>query len=207
MWIRSNDFSNDEPIPGTNAFCVPDQDAHATFGPNQSPHLEWGDAPDGTRSFALLAIDVDVPTVGDDVNKEGIEVSYDLERTDFTHWAIVDIDPNITGFARGEHSSGVTERGKPGASGRPKEGVNDYTNWFAGDPDMEGTYKGYDGPCPPWNDARVHRYVFTLYAMDVETLSLQDDFTASDVETAAEGHILDRASLTGTYTLNQRLIG
>ena len=32
---------------------------------------------------------------------------------------------------------------------------------------MFGDYYGYDGPCPPWNDELVHRYVFTLYALDV----------------------------------------
>jgi phosphatidylethanolamine-binding protein (PEBP) family uncharacterized protein len=39
--------------------------------------------------------------------------------------------------------------------------------WFAGDNDMRGDYYGYDGPCPPWNDEIVHRYVFTLFALDV----------------------------------------
>ena len=42
---------------------------------------------------------------------------------------------------------------------------------------MSGDYFGYDGPCPPWNDALVHRYVFTLYALDVATLGLQGPFT------------------------------
>ena len=35
---------------------------------------------------------------------------------------------------------------------------------------MFGDYYGYDGPCPPWNDELVHRYVFTLYALDVPRL-------------------------------------
>jgi len=28
-------------------------------------------------------------------------------------------------------------------------GINDYTGWFAGDPEMAGNHGGYDGPCPP----------------------------------------------------------
>ena len=52
-----------------------------------------------------------------------------------------------------------------------RQGVNSYTSWFASDHDMSGDYFGYDGPCPPWNDALVHRYVFTLYALDVATLA------------------------------------
>jgi len=31
---------------------------------------------------------------------------------------------------------------------------------------MKGTYFGYDGPAPPWNDSVVHHYAFTLYAVD-----------------------------------------
>ena len=37
---------------------------------------------------------------------------------------------------------------------------------------MGGTYRGYDGPAPPWNDQRVHRYHFTLFALfDVGTVT------------------------------------
>ncbi len=37
---------------------------------------------------------------------------------------------------------------------------------------MAGAYHGYDGPYPPFNDARVHRYVFTVVALDTDTLGL-----------------------------------
>ena len=67
---------------------------------------------------------------------------------------------------------------------------------------MEGTYRGYDGPCPPWNDAIAHRYVFKVYALDCATLELPDSFTVADVETAAKSHILASAELTGLYSLN-----
>lgn len=207
MWLRSDDFSDGEPIPGDNAFNVIDPVDHARFGGNKNPHLEWGDVPDGVRSFALLVIDVDVPTSPEDVNQEGREVPADLPRTDFTHWALVDIDAGTRSVEKGAHSDGVTPKGKSGDSNRPLEGVNDYTGWFSGDPEMGGTYKGYDGPCPPWNDSLVHHYVFTVYALDVDSLDLSGDFTAADVEEAMEGHIIDSARLTGTYTLNPRLAG
>lgn len=170
-----------------------------------NPELEWGDVPDGVRSFALLLIDVDVPTSADDVNKEGREVPEDLPRADFTHWALIDLDSDARSLERGAYSNGVTRRGKPGLSNRPREGVNDYTSWFAGDPDMEGTYRGYDGPCPPWNDSLIHHYVFTLYAFDIPTLGLSGEFTATDVKDSMEGHLVDSAAITGTYTLNPRL--
>ncbi|MEX0795289.1 MAG: YbhB/YbcL family Raf kinase inhibitor-like protein [Acidimicrobiia bacterium] len=207
MWLRSDDFSDGEPIPGDNAFNVIDPDDHARFGGNKNPHLVWGDAPENVRSFALLVIDVDVPTSPDDVNQEGREVPADLPRADFTHWALVDIDAGTRSLERGAYSDGVTPKGKSGRSDRPREGVNDYTGWFSGDPEMGGTYKGYDGPCPPWNDSIIHHYVFTLYALDVDSLGLSADFSAADVRSAMEGHILDSARLIGTCTLNPRLAG
>ncbi len=207
MWLKSDDFSDGAKIPGDYALCVIDPESHVRFAQNQNPHLEWGDVPDGVLSFALLVIDVDVPTSPDDVNQEGREVPSDLARTDFTHWALVDLESAIRSVERGAFSDGVTPRGKSGLTNRPREGVNDYTGWFSGDPEMGGTYKGYDGPCPPWNDSIIHHYIFTLYALDVESLGLSGDFSATDVEIAMEGHIIDSAQLTGTYSLNPRLAG
>jgi len=205
MWIRSDDITDGEPIPGENALCVIDPDTHVTFAPNLNPHLEWGDVPEGVKSFALLVIDVDAPSSRDDANQEDSEVPAELLRVDFSHWVLVDLDPDTTTLPRGAYSDGVTHRGKSGLSGRPKEGINDYTSWFAGDPDMDGIYKGYDGPCPPWNDSLVHHYQFTVYAIDVESFGLSGDFTAGDVKQAAEGHTLASSTITGTYTLNPRL--
>jgi len=54
---------------------------------------------------------------------------------------------------------------------------------------------GYGGPAPP--DKR-HTYVFKLYALDTD-LDLPDKSTKADVEKAMEGHIVDQATLTGTY--------
>lgn len=207
MWLRSDDFENNGPIPGDNALAVIHPETKVTFSANRNPHLEWGDVPDGVESFALLVIDVDVPSSGEDVNQEGREVPADLPRTDFTHWVLVDIDPATRSIEHGAFSDGVTPHGKEGLAGRPKEGINDYTSWFSGDPDMEGTFRGYDGPGPPWNDSIVHHYYFTLYALDIPTLELTDDFDAAEVKDVIEGHVLDSAELVGTYTLNPRVAG
>ena len=83
-----------------------------------------------------------------------------------------------------------------------RQGINDYTGWFAGDKDMAGNYFGYDGPCPPWNDAIPHRYVFTLFALDVARLDVGGVFTGTDARKAMAGHVLDQAVVTGRYTLN-----
>ena len=71
---------------------------------------------------------------------------------------------------------------------------------------MKGNYYGYDGPCPPWNDSIVHHYVFTVYALDVERLEVKGEATPENVEAALKGHVLAEAKLTGTYSLNPRLV-
>lgn len=202
MRLTSPNFSDGDPLPGANAFAVPDPDEHISFAANRNPALEWEDVPEGTRSFALLCIDGDAPSVGDDVNQEGRQVPADLPRVDFVHWVLVDIPADMRSLEEGAFSEGVTARGKPGLSEGMREGVNDYTGWFAGDPDMAGTYKGYDGPCPPWNDSIVHHYVFTLYALDVDSVPVEGEFTAEEVKAAIAPHVLAEATLTGTYSLN-----
>jgi Raf kinase inhibitor-like YbhB/YbcL family protein len=91
---------------------------------------------------------------------------------------------------------------KNGTEHQLRQGVNDYTSWFAGDPDMAGEYFGYDGPCPPWNDERVHTYVFTIYALDIPQLPLDGSFTCAEARLALTGHILDEAQIFGVYSLN-----
>lgn len=207
MHLMSSSFDDGDAIPAEYAFCVPEASAHATFGANRNPHLRWNDVPEGTLSLALICSDDDAPTVPDDVNQEGREVPADLPRGEFFHWVAVDIPSDRTEVEPGEFAAGVVPHGKPSHVGPDgiRQGRNDYTGWFEGDPAMEGVYHGYDGPCPPWNDARVHRYTFTVYALALDHCQLPASFTGPDVRDAIHGHVLATASLMGTYTLNPRL--
>jgi len=207
MQASSSSFHPNAPIPDTFAFCVSDPDTHATFAPNRNPDLRWSDLPEGTRSLAIVCHDPVAPTKPDDVNQEGREVPPDLPRTDFFHWVLVDLDPTMAGIDEGSCADGVVPRGKGRNAPFGRHGLNDYTGWFAGDPDMNGQYYGYDGPCPPWNDSLVHQYLFTVYALDVERLDVDGAFTGADVRAAVEGHVIGQASISGTYTLNPRLSG
>jgi Raf kinase inhibitor-like YbhB/YbcL family protein len=130
-------------------------------------------------------------------------VSADLPRADFYHWVLYDIDPNITEIAAGAASDAVTPKGKS-ADQTPVgvTGVNDYTSWFAGDPDMGGSYCGYDGMGPPWNDERMHGYRFRVYALDVPSLGLSGAFAGPDVFGAMKGRVLARAEIVGLYAIN-----
>jgi hypothetical protein len=158
----------------------------------------------GVKSFAIICHDPDVPSRGDDVNKEGRVIPKSLPRIDFFHWVLVDLPPSMVGVTAGEFSSSVVPRGKPGP-GAPhgaRHGINDYTGWFDRDKDMAGDYYGYDGPCPPWNDEIPHRYTFTVFALDVARLPLEGRFDGHAARKAIQGHVLAQAAITGRYTLN-----
>ncbi len=207
MKLTSSDFSDNQPIPSEFAFGQKDPENHFRLSDNRNPQLAWSDVPEGCQSLALLCVDPDAPTVADDVNQEGRTVSKDLARGDFVHWVLVDIPATVFEIEARQCSDGVTAGGKQAPSGPEgsRQGMNDYTSWFASDEAMKGTYFGYDGPAPPWNDERVHRYCFELYALDVPRCSVEGTFDRQDVMNAIEGHILAKAELTGTYTLNPNL--
>jgi len=208
MELRTSSFEDGGPIPARYAFAEPDPEEKVTLSDNVNPALSWSDVPAGTKSFALICHDYDVPSQGDDVNQEDREVPADLPRVDFFHWVVVDLPPDLRSIDEGEFASGVEAGGKEGGEGPHgcREGRNDFTGWFEGDEDMGGQYHGYDGPAPPWNDSIVHHYVFTLYALDIESTPVSGSFTGHEVRDAIEGHVLAEASITGTYTQNPRLI-
>ena len=210
MWLRSDDFDHGGPIPERHAMGKHHPDTNATFSDNINPNLSWGDLPAGTESLALIMVDTCAPTVGDDVNQPGRTVPRDLPRANFYHWVVVGLEPAAGQITAGSHAAGVVPGGKsavleavaPTEWAGSRQGLNSYTDWFAGDTQMSGSYFGYDGPFPPWNDELTHQYEFTMYALDARVGELPEAFTARDVMAAMEGHVLDSATLTGTYRIN-----
>lgn len=200
MRIHSDSFEHRGAIPAEFAMGAADG-----FGGNRSPHLAWDDVPDGTQSFALLCIDADAPTDPSLAGKDGVEIPVDHPRGDFVHWAMADVPAGTRELAAGSAGDGVVKGGKASPSGPAgaRQGLNDYTGWFAGDADLGGDYLGYDGPYPPPNDLRVHRYFFRVFALDVARLDLPSKFTAGDVLRAMQGHVLAEAAIYGTYSLNE----
>ncbi|MFB6151324.1 MAG: YbhB/YbcL family Raf kinase inhibitor-like protein [Haloarculaceae archaeon] len=89
------------------------------------------------------------------------------------HWVVWNIEPDI---------EAIPEDWDVGASDAT-EGRNDYGE------------TGWGGPNPP---DREHTYRFLLYALDT-TLGLGHDATKDDLYDAAEGNVVGKAHLEGTY--------
>ncbi len=205
----SDSFADGQRIPEVYAFAKidPSGKEHTLPGGDRNPEISWDSVPAGTQSLIILCQDHDVPADFSKANKEGETIPVDAPRRTFHHWTLVDISPETSNIPAGFLSNGITPRGKrgPACADGMRQGLNDYTFSFEDDPEMRGKYYGYDGPCPPWNDERVHKYVFTVYAVDFPMLPLQGDFTADEVLKAMDGHILGQCSIVGTYTLNPEL--
>ncbi|MDR3517151.1 MAG: YbhB/YbcL family Raf kinase inhibitor-like protein [Azospirillaceae bacterium] len=191
-------------LPDQAAFCPPASSATK----NISPAVKWSAGPNGTRSYALLMVDPDVPQDFSQINKAGTVISTDAARITLHHWVLVDIPTTIRSLSSGVESEGLVPHGKPvGETGHGRRGANVYTSFLASNPEMAGTYGGYDGPCPPVNDERPHDYVVKVFALDVPSLRLTGAFDGPSAEKAMHDHVLAQGEAIATYTLNPRLMG
>lgn len=100
----------------------------------------------------------------------------------FWHWVLVNLPPNVTELPRGYGSGGNLP---PGAF----HVAND-----AGE-------SGYTGPFPPEGD-RPHRYVFTVHAIDVDKLDVEESARPAVVGFNLAFHTLARASLRPTFKVS-----
>lgn len=94
----------------------------------------------------------------------------DPDGRDWVHWLQFNIPAKTTSL--------------PESIGGPSVGVKG-VNDFGG--------LGYGGPCPP---SGTHRYIFSLYALDV-TLSLSEGASRTQFESAIAGHVLGKTQLAG----------
>ncbi len=101
----------------------------------------------------------------------------DAPRATWVHWVIFNIPGDADALSENVPKRGVLGDGTA-------QGRNDFGRI------------GYGGPSPP--PGRPHRYFFKIYALDIE-LPLEAGATKSDVEAAADGHILAKAELMGLY--------
>jgi Raf kinase inhibitor-like YbhB/YbcL family protein len=203
MQLRSDSFFPYDFADFRLAFSKPNGSGQSMFSQNRNPHLSWTGVPAGTQSFVLLAWDSDAPTVPGTVNQPNQTVPIDQQRADFFHWVLINLPANMTSIAEAVQA-GVVPHGKaqvPSPYGG-KQGLNDFTGWFAGDPGMAGDYAGYDGGSPPWNDERVHGYTLGIYALDVtELFPAGSRFFGPEVRDLMNGHVIGRSELHFQYTV------
>lgn len=98
----------------------------------------------------------------------------------FTHWTVYNISPSISALHEGLQKT--EELHDPF---RIDQGINSFGN------------VGYDGPKPPTGDL-AHRYIFTLFALDIESLA-SPKADMKTVHDRMKDHILKTAQLTGRY--------
>jgi Raf kinase inhibitor-like YbhB/YbcL family protein len=90
----------------------------------------------------------------------------------WTHWILFNIPPNVSKL--------------DGGTAIPQGAATALNSW---------NNATYQGPCPPLG---VHRYVFTLYALDT-VLSQQNGAATNEVLDAMTGHVIGNAVLVGLY--------
>lgn len=89
----------------------------------------------------------------------------------FYHWVVFNI-PSDT--------SKIEENNLPAHSTLGKNSTNQ-NNYF--------------GPCPPKG---IHRYIFTLYALD-NNLTLKEDATIENIQSEINNHLIAKTELIGKY--------
>jgi hypothetical protein len=97
-------------------------------------------------------------------------------RMRWVHWVVYDLPAGARLLREGVHSA-------VDLPGGAHLGRNDWNR------------AAWGGPCPPIGR---HRYVFTLYALDI-LLGDRGPLTRRDLEVAMQGHVLGKAELVGTY--------
>jgi len=183
--VRISGFNDGGVIPERFANCMRNGQGGVRPGGNLNPAIEWENAPFDTQSFALIVVDRDVPADFGPANQPGQIIPADAARRSFYHWLAVDIPPAIARIESGETPQGQIGRNDFGAEAK---GAN-----------------GYDGPCPPFNDERLHTYRFMVYALDVVSLDLPDGYTGDQAERALAGHVLAEGEAIGIYTTHPQM--
>jgi Raf kinase inhibitor-like YbhB/YbcL family protein len=142
-----------------------------TIGQNIPPKLTWESPPAGTRSFALIMEDRSAART----DETGAQF-----KGKYTHWVVYNIP------------AGTRELRVVNGSLRAIDGAgNPISGWAQA---IE-----YSGPNP--RDGQKHNYVFTLYALNTENVTLPAGATQQQLVTAMHGHIIGQTSLRGTFTM------
>jgi Raf kinase inhibitor-like YbhB/YbcL family protein len=98
------------------------------------------------------------------------------------HWIMFNLPADARSLPAGA--------GDPKGGKLPKGTVQSLTDFGA---------PGYGGPCPPKGD-RPHRYVFTVHALEVDKLDLDEKSMPALVGFTINSNRIDKATFTSTYS-------
>ena len=98
----------------------------------------------------------------------------------FWHWTVLDLDATTTELPQG---AGESDLALSGAAFHLRNDGGDHA---------------YMGAAPPRGD-HVHRYIFAVHALDVETFELDEDATPAMAAFNTVFHTIARATLTVTF--------
>jgi Raf kinase inhibitor-like YbhB/YbcL family protein len=99
----------------------------------------------------------------------------------FWHWVVVNIPAGVTELP--------LDAGNPRSNALPRGAMQTRTDF--------GT-PGYGGPCPPMGD-HPHRYIFTVFAVGADQLSVTPDTSAAVIGFMLHFNTLAKADLMGLY--------
>ena len=98
----------------------------------------------------------------------------------FWHWVVVNIPATVDSLAAGA--------GDPASGKLPQGALQVRTDFGA---------PGYGGPCPP--PGKPHRYVFSLYALDIDKMDVPNDASGALVGFNIGAHTVGKAVITAQY--------
>ncbi len=182
LTVTVSGIGTDGALAKVHATCIATLDGKSTKGENTRPAISWSSGPAGTKSYAVLVTDPDVPADMGAINTT-TTIEADAPRQMIYHWAWFDIPAATRSLPAGPATIG---------------------NGHGANNDVGGS-TNYDGPCPPWNDLRVHRYHFTVYALDTARLRFDETPYARDAAALIAKHALAKGEAVGTFTLHPKL--
>ena len=90
-------------FPKDSVTCLPDGHGQSTeTGHDSSPGVRWTAGPGGTKSYAVLMTDPDVPADTGNLNKPGVTVPANVPRVPIYHWVLIDIPADRTHLSPGD---------------------------------------------------------------------------------------------------------
>ena len=140
-------------------------------GDNKSPPLQWSDAPNGVKSFALLCEDPDAPS------------PKNPNPDPWVHWVAYNIPAQTK-----ELPEGLPRQAQLQEPAGAMQGINSWPS----------DNVGYRGPAPPAGSGG-HRYIFRLLAIDTQLQPSAKSVTRKALLDEIRNHVLGEAKLIVTY--------